>query len=53
MSSQGTEKSGMWREIGKTVRMGMTNWGTTVRLCVCVAALTAAAVLIIWVQAQV
>jgi hypothetical protein len=52
MSSQSTEKSGMWREIGETVRMGMTNWGTTARLCVCVAVLAAAAVLIIWVQAR-
>jgi hypothetical protein len=43
----------MWQQIGKTIRMGMTNWGTTARLSVCVAVLTAAAVIIIWVQAQV
>lgn len=53
MGSQSTRESGMWREIGRTVRMGMTTWGTTARLCVCVAALTTAAVIIIWVQAQV
>lgn len=42
----------MWREIGKTVRMGMTNWGMTARLCACVAVLTAAAAIIIWVQGR-
>lgn len=43
----------MWQQIGKTVRMAMANWGMTARLCVCVIILTAAAVAIIWVQAQV
>lgn len=52
MSSKSTGGSGMWREIGKTVRLGMTNWGTTARLWVCIAVLTAAAVIIIWVQAR-
>jgi hypothetical protein len=43
----------MWQQIGTTIRKAMNNWGMTARLCVCVGVLTAAAVVIIWVQAQV
>lgn len=38
----------MFREIGKTVRHAMKNWGNTIRMCICVLALTLAVVAILW-----
>ncbi|WP_157367877.1 hypothetical protein [Alloactinosynnema sp. L-07] len=54
-SRQRNQEIGMWQQIGTTIRKAMNNWGMTARLCVCVCVgvLTAAAVVIIWVQAQV
>ncbi|WP_306355830.1 MULTISPECIES: hypothetical protein [unclassified Nocardia] len=42
----------MWSELGKTVREAMKEWPALWRFVVCVAVLTAAAALLLWMGAS-
>jgi hypothetical protein len=42
----------MWKEVFKTVRQAMKSWGGVRRFAVCIAVLTLAAVVLLWVSSH-